>query len=430
MLRALESAMNKPADVSLAVTPLATVAGLASRSDGTPSNASLAMIDRLIAFPTVSRDSNLGLIEYARDELARLGVRANLIYDAARNKANLFATLSAEPDRIKSGGLVISGHTDTVPVDGQEWSSDPFVADHRDRRIHGRGTADMKGFIAIALAAVPKFLAAQERLPLHLSLTYDEETTFFGVRDLLADLSDRGIRPAGCIIGEPTDMRAIVAHKGKRDMCCRVRGREAHSSLTPDGVNAIEFAARLVAFIRQTADRLSREEPRDVRFAVPYTTLQTGVIHGGIAVNVVPRDCEFVFEMRNLPATSTDEVTRAIVGYAERDLVPEMHRVTRDAGITFELGMDLPAFGIEPDHPIVLWAQQAASTTHLSAGAVGFATEASMFAKAGIPTVVLGPGSIDQAHKPDEYISYDQVAACEAFFDRIVTQPMPNAWVR
>ena len=182
----------------------------------------------------------------------------NLIYDAARNKANLFATLSAEPDRIKTGGLVISGHTDTVPVDGQDWSSDPFVADHRDRRIHGRGTADMKGFIAIALAAVPKFLAAQERLPLHLSLTYDEETTFFGVRDLLADLADRGIRPAGCIIGEPTDMRAIVAHKGKRDMCCRVRGREAHSSLTPDGVNAIEFAARLVAFIRQTADSLSQ----------------------------------------------------------------------------------------------------------------------------------------------------------------------------
>ena len=385
------------------------------------------MIDRLIGFPTVSRDSNLGLIEYARDELARLGVRSNLIYDAARNKANLFATLSAEPDRLKAGGLVISGHTDTVPVDGQDWSSDPFVANHRDGRIHGRGTADMKGFIAIALAAVPKFLAAQEKLPLHLSLTYDEETTFFGVRDLLADLADRGIRPAGCIIGEPTDMRAIVAHKGKRDFCCRVRGREAHSSLTPEGVNAIEFAARLVAFIRQTADRLSREEARDARFAVPYTTLQTGVIKGGIAVNVVPRDCEFTFEMRNLPATSTDEVTRTIVEYAERQLVPEMRRVAIDASIAFECGMDLPAFGIAPDHPLVRWAQEVASTAHLSAGAVGFATEASMFAKAGIPTVVIGPGSIDQAHKPDEYISYDQVAACETFFDRIVAQPLPRS---
>ena len=390
-----------------------------------PSAASLAMIDRLLAFPTVSRDSNLGLIEYARDELARHGVRANLIYDAQRNKANLFATMSAEPDRITTGGLVISGHTDTVPVDGQDWSSDPFRADHRNGRIHGRGSADMKGFIAIALAAVPKFLAAQERVPLHLSLTYDEETTFFGVRDLLADLAERGIRPAGCIIGEPTDMRAIVAHKGKRDLCCRVRGREAHSSLTPEGVNAIEFAARLIAFIRQLADRLAREEPRDARFAVPYTTLQTGVVSGGIAVNVVPRDCEFTFEMRNLPETSTDELTRAITEYAERELLPQMKRVASDAAIAFECGMDLPAFGIVTDHPLVRWAQQVARTSHLSPGAVGFATEASMFSRAGIPTVVIGPGSIEQAHKPDEYISYEQVAACEAFFDRIIEQPMP-----
>ncbi|MEO8187537.1 MAG: M20/M25/M40 family metallo-hydrolase, partial [Burkholderiaceae bacterium] len=175
--------MNKPAYLSLVDLPAS-----AAPSNAVPSHASLAMIDRLIGFPTVSRDSNLGLIEFARDELARLGVRSNLIYDAARSKANLFAILSAEPDRLKTGGLVISGHTDTVPVDGQDWSSDPFVANHRDGRIHGRGSADMKGFIAIALASVPKFLAAQERLPLHLSLTYDEETTFFGVRDLLADL--------------------------------------------------------------------------------------------------------------------------------------------------------------------------------------------------------------------------------------------------
>jgi acetylornithine deacetylase len=414
--------MNKPIDVQLDAQRDTLPAA--------PSAASLAMIDRLIAFPTVSRDSNLGLIEYARDELARLGVRANLVYDASRNKANLFATLSSEPDRIKIGGLVISGHTDTVPVDGQDWSSDPFRAEHSfasgNGRIHGRGSADMKGFIAIALAAVPRFLTAQEKLPLHLSLTYDEETTFFGVRDLLADLAERGIRPAGCIIGEPTDMRAIVAHKGKRDFCCRVRGREAHSSLTPEGVNAIEFAARLVAFIRQTADRLSREEPRDARFAVPYTTLQTGLIKGGIAVNVVPRDCEFSFEMRNLPTTSTDELTRAIIEYAERELLPEMRSVASDTSIAFERCMDLPAFGIAPDHPLVRWAQQVASTAHLSAGAVGFATEASMFSQAGIPTVVIGPGSIDQAHKPDEYISYEQVAACEAFFDRIIAQPMPS----
>src|SRR5512145_1647534 len=219
-----------------------------------PSAEALAMIDRLIAFPTVSRDSNLGLIEFARDELARLGVRSNLVYDADGRKANLFCTLADDPDRLKTGGLVLSGHTDTVPVDGQDWSSDPFRADHRAGRIHGRGTADMKGFIAIALAWADRFWAAQERMPIHLSLTYDEETTFYGVRGLVKDLEERGVRPAGCVIGEPTDMRAIVAHKGKRDWCCRLRGREAHSSLTTSGVNAIEFAALLIAHIRSVAD--------------------------------------------------------------------------------------------------------------------------------------------------------------------------------
>jgi acetylornithine deacetylase len=401
--------MNKPVESAVA---------------SAPSAAALSSIDRLIAFPTVSRDSNLGLIEWVRDELARLGVRSNLVYDVGGHKANLFATLSAEPDRVKTGGLVLSGHTDTVPVDGQDWSSDPFRATHRNGRIHGRGTADMKGFIAIALAWAPRFLAAQERLPLHLSLTYDEETTFLGVKGLVADLADRGIRPAGCIIGEPTDMQAIVAHKGKRDLCCKVRGRESHSALTPQGVNAIEFAARLIAWIRGIADRLAREEARDARFAVPHSTLQTGLIKGGIATNVVPRDCEFHFEMRNLPSMSHDVLENEIVQYAERELVPQMKRVASDAGIAFERGLDLPAFGIAPDAPIVRWAQEIARTSHLGAGAVSFATEASIFAQAGIPTVVLGPGSIDQAHKPDEYISYEQVAACEAFFARMIEQPL------
>jgi acetylornithine deacetylase len=392
-----------------------------------PSPAALAMIDRLIALPTVSRDSNLGLIETVRDELAALGVRSQLIYDTSGAKANLFATLADEPDRLRTGGLVLSGHTDTVPVDGQDWATDPFVSSHRAGRIHGRGSADMKGFIAILLAWVPKFLAAQDRLPLHLALTYDEETTFLGVRGLVADLAERGIRPAGCIIGEPTDMQAVVAHKGKRDFCCRVRGRESHSALAPQGVNAIEYAAQLIAYIRAMAERLAREEPRDERFAVPHSTLQTGLIHGGIAVNVVPRDCEFSFEMRNLPATSQDELEREIVEYAQRELVPTMRRTAAETGMSFERGMDVPAFGIAPDAPLVRWAQQAARTAQLGTGAVSFGTEASIFSRAGIPTVVIGPGSIEQAHKPDEYISYAQVAACEAFFARMIDEPWSGA---
>ena len=395
-----------------------------------PSPDALAMIDRLIGIPTVSRDSNLGVIELARDHLARLGLRPHLVYDRREKKANLFCTLADDAAASKrgrnSGGIVLSGHSDTVPVDGQDWTSDPFTADHRDGRIHGRGSADMKGFIAIALAWAERFVAAQDRLPIHLAITYDEETTFIGVRGLVADLAERGIRPAGCIIGEPTDMRAIVAHKGKRDWCCRVRGQEAHSSLTPAGVNAIEYAAQLIAYIRALADRLARDEPRDDRFEVPYTTLQTGVIRGGIAVNVVPRDCEFFFEMRNIPGAATEPLEREIADYARQQLLPPMHRVTAAADIRFEPGMSIPAFGIAPDAPLVQWAMQLAGSRRLGTGAVSFATEASVFMDAGIPTVVLGPGSIEQAHKPDEYISYDQVAACEAFFARLIESAPPG----
>jgi len=391
-----------------------------------PSREALAMIDRLIAIPTVSRDSNLGLIELARDHLAALGARPRLVYDASRRKANLFCTLADEPERVREAGIVLSGHTDTVPVDGQDWSSDPFKASHRDGRIHGRGSADMKGFIAIALAWAPRLLAAQETMPVHLALTFDEETSFLGVNTLVADLADAGIRPAGCIIGEPTDMRAIVAHKGKRDFCCRLRGREAHSSLTPAAVNAIEYAALLIAFIRAQADRLAQDEPKDPRFAVPHSTLQTGVIHGGIAVNVVPKDCQFDFEMRNLPATPHDALTQPILDYARNELLPRMKRVAPEADIAFQMGMDLPAFGIDPAAPVVRWAMDLARTAHLGTGAVSFATEASVFQRIGVPTVVLGPGSIDQAHKPDEFISYEQVAACEAFFERLIAARPPQ----
>ncbi len=400
------------------------MSAVAETTTAAPSAAALEMIDRLIAVPTVSRDSNLGLIEIARDHLAALGLKPHLVYDSTGKKANLFCTLAEDAAAMKTRGIVLSGHTDVVPVDGQEWATDPFKAAHRDGRIHGRGTADMKGFIAIALAWAPRFLAAQARLPVHLSLTFDEETTFLGVRGLVADLAERGIKPAGCIIGEPTDMQAIVAHKGKRDFCCRIRGREAHSSLTTTAVNAVEYAAQLVGFIRALAAKMAREEPKDARFEVPHSTLQTGVIHGGIATNVVPRDCEFFFEMRNIPATPHDAMTQPIMEYAQA-LLPEMRAVAPESDIRFEINMDLPAFGIAADAPVVKWAQQLARTQHLGTGAVSFATEASLFAGIGIPTVVLGPGSIAQAHKPDEYITYEQVAACEQFFARLAEAPPP-----
>jgi len=282
-----------------------------------PSAASRAMIERLIAFNTVSRDSNLGLIEWVRDYLQGFGAKTRLTHDAAGKKANLFATLGDS----NKPGLILSGHTDVVPVDGQNWETDPFVATEREGRLYARGSADMKGFIGIILAQAPKFTAAlnENRLdaPLHYALSYDEEVGCLGVRGLIRDLEEQGIRPAGCVVGEPTSMQPIIAHKGTHRFRCAVHGREAHSSYVTHGVNAIEYAARLVVFIRQLADRLAQIEQRDYGFTVPYSTLSTGLIQGGIAANVVPKDCVFHFDMRTLPQASPDALYQEIRRYAE-----------------------------------------------------------------------------------------------------------------
>src|SRR5271168_250694 len=297
-----------------------------------PSAASRAMIERLIRFNTVSRDSNLGLIEWVRDYLVGLGATARLTHDASGKKANLFATLGDS----NKPGLILSGHTDVVPVDGQDWNTDPFVATERDGRLYARGSADMKGFIGIILAQAPHFIAAlnAKRLdaPLHYALSYDEEVGCLGVRGLIRDLEENGIRPAGCVVGEPTSMQPIIAHKGMNRFRCAVRGREAHSSYVTYGVNAIEYAARLVVYIRQIADRLAQFEKRDLGFTVPFTTLSTGLIRGGIASNVVPKDCEFQFDMRTLPQASADALYQEIQAYTE-ELAREMRAIDPQSGI-------------------------------------------------------------------------------------------------
>jgi acetylornithine deacetylase len=265
------------------------------------SPAARSMIERLIAFNTVSRDSNLGLIEWVRDYLQSHGATTRLTHDVTGRKANLFATLGDSP----KPGLILSGHTDVVPVDGQQWNTDPFVASEHDGKLYARGSADMKGFIGIALAQAPQFVAALNsgrlEAPLHYALSYDEEVGCLGVRGLIKDLEDNAIRPAGCVVGEPTSMQPIIAHKGTHRFRCRVLGREAHSSYVTHGVNAIEYASRLIVYIRQVADRLAQIEKRDYGFTVPYSTLSTGLIRGGIAANVIPKDCEFQFDMRTLP---------------------------------------------------------------------------------------------------------------------------------
>ncbi|HEX4153820.1 MAG TPA: acetylornithine deacetylase [Steroidobacteraceae bacterium] len=382
-----------------------------------PSADARAMVERLIAFNTVSRDSNLGLIEWVRDYLTRLGATTRLTHDATGKKANLFATLgdSGKP------GLILSGHTDVVPVDGQSWDTDPFRVVERDGKLYARGSADMKGFIGVALAQAPRFVEALNggRLdaPVHYALSYDEEVGCIGVRGLIRDLEESGIRPAGCVVGEPTSMQPIVAHKGMNRFRCTVRGREAHSSYVTHGVNAIEYAARLVVYIRQIADRLAEFEKRDCGFTVPYTTLSTGLIRGGIASNVIPKECEFQFDMRTLPNASADALYQEIRAKAEV-LSSEMRSIDPQAGIELEWASQTIGLAASESDAIVQWAMRLAHAEQT--GKVSYGTEAGLFQKMGVPTVILGPGDIAEAHRPNEFVALEQLAQCESFMGRIL----------
>ena len=378
-----------------------------------PSDATLEILRTLVGFDTVSHRSNLGLIEWVRDRLARQGVSSRLTYDADKRKANLFATIGES----RPAGLVLSGHTDVVPVEGQDWSSDPFTLTERDGRLYGRGSADMKGFIASALAAVPAMLAADLPAPIHLALSYDEEVGCFGARGLIADLQEAGFAPAGCIVGEPTLMAPIVSHKGTWRLRCCVRGREAHSAMPTHGVNAIEYAAELVVFMRDIAARFMREESHDLAFPVPFSTIQTTTIAGGTAQNIVPNACELVVDLRTMPQTSFEALHQEILSFAER-LDTRMKSAFPETGMQVEFLAGVPAFVVADTAPIVDYARRLARTQ--GAGKVTFGTEAGLFTQAGIPTVVLGPGSIDDAHRPDEFVALEQMAACDAFMQRIV----------
>ena len=381
-----------------------------------PSTEALAMIDRLIAYDTTSRESNLGLIEWARDYLEGLGAKTRLTYDAKGVKANLFATLGEG----SKPGLILSGHTDTVPVDGQVWKTDPFTPTIVGDKLYARGSADMKGFLGIALHHAPTFVAAIEagRLdaPIHYSLSYDEEIGCIGVRGLIADLEAIGLKAAGCIVGEPTSMQPIIAHKGTHRFSCHVHGREAHSSYTTHGVNAIEYAAKLVVFIRAMTDRLKATEVRDYGFTVPFSTMSTGIIRGGIAANVIPKHCEVQFDMRTLPSASAEALYGEIVAYASQ-LEAEMQ--AEDPAGRVELTWESSTGGLAAgeDDAIVKLAKDLSRID--KTGKVSYGTEAGLFQQIGIPTVVCGPGDIAQAHAPDEFVALDQLAQCERFMERL-----------
>jgi acetylornithine deacetylase len=374
---------------------------------------STEMIRRLIAFDTTSRDSNLALIDFVRNYLDDYRVKSELVYDGERRKANLYATIGAG-DR---GGVMLSGHTDVVPVDGQAWDADPFTVAEHDGRLYGRGTSDMKSFIAIALAMVPEFIAAKAATPLHLALTYDEEVGCIGVRGLIQKLAARAVKPRLCIIGEPTLMQPVIAHKGKRSLRCHVHGHESHSALAHAGVNAVEIAADIVAQIRRIARRKRDQGPFDPDFTPSYTTVHTGTIAGGTALNIVPRECRFDFEIRHLPGDDPEAISAELRQHAAT-LLPEMHGVSTAAGIAFEEFNAIPALATPHDSEVVQLAQSLSGAN--SVGKVSFGTEGGLYQQAGIPTVICGPGSIEQAHRPNEWIALDQVGQCEAFLRRLI----------
>ena len=376
-------------------------------------SAPVELLDRLVALPTVSQDSNLALIELVRDTLARSGVAVRLTFNDERTKANLFATIGDGP-----GGIVLSGHTDVVPVAGQAWTSDPFTMVERDGRLYGRGTADMKGFIATALALVPELVARRLPEPVHLAFSYDEEVGCLGVHHLIADLKTAGIAPRLALIGEPTSMRVVNAHKGICANQTLITGVPAHSSQPQRGVNAIAAAGSMIAFIEQEA-RAAEQRARSIGdFEPPYTTYNIGVVHGGTAMNIIAERAELQWEFRNVPWDDSAELLARAERFVADDLRPRLQARDARADAVTACRVEVPGLMPDPESPAVRLALRL--TGQNRAGTVAFSTEAGLFQRAGIAAVICGPGSIDDAHRADEFVERRQLEACGRFLRQVV----------
>ncbi|WP_039785537.1 acetylornithine deacetylase [Herbaspirillum huttiense] len=377
-------------------------------------------LETLVAFDTTSRNSNLELITTVRDSLEKQGISSWLAHNKEQTKANLFATLpaTAGPNAGSTeGGIVLSGHTDVVPVDGQKWDTDPFKLTEKDGSLFGRGTCDMKGFIATSLALVPEFLAMPRVKPIHLAFSYDEEIGCIGAPVMLEEIVKRGIKVDGCVVGEPTSMNVVVAHKGINAFTCRVHGKSAHSSLTPQGCNAIEYAARLICTIRDFADAYKVNGPYDTLYDVPFSTMTTNQIRGGIAVNTIPDLCEFTYEFRNLPGMSPDKIQAQVTQYVRDQLLPKMQAEYPDAKI--DIGIIAASPALETAEQEAITELVRALTEDNEKRKVAYGTEAGLFQQIGIPTIVCGPGDIGNAHKPNEFVASAQLQRCEQFLRKL-----------
>ena len=374
------------------------------------------ILAELIGFPTISSDSNLALIEWCAARLEGLGARCEISRDATGAKANLFATIGPDVD----GGVVLSGHTDVVPVEGQDWSSDPFVAVERDGLIFGRGSCDMKGFLACALALAPRIAAANLKRPVHFALSYDEEVGCLGARVMLKALEASGRRPGICIIGEPTEMRIIEGHKGCNEYTTRFSGLAGHSAAPHLGVSAVEYAVLYAARLLALREALIARTPPGSRFEPPCTTLQVGGMRGGIAHNVIADQCELDWEMRPVVPADAAFVKREIGDYVDSTLLPAMRAVHADASIETEVIGEVVGFEPMPESEACeLVAELTGSNTR---EVVSFGTEAGLFQKMDISTVICGPGSIGEAHKADEFVAVEQLRQCLEMIEGLVAR--------
>lgn len=389
----------------------------ASKDD---TQAAVEWTQRLVEIDTTSRHSNLGLIELVRDELQARGAQVHLSYNKEGNKANLFATVPATDGGVQ-GGIVLSGHTDVVPVDGQDWSSDPFKPEVRDGKLYGRGSCDMKGYIGTALSLLPDMLSAKLQRPIHFALSYDEEVGCLGAPVMLEDLVRRGLRPDGCIVGEPSSMQPIIAHKGINLWRCSVHGKAAHSSLTPQGLNAIEYAALIIRHVREQADAMRDSGPRDDAFDVPFSTAQVGLVQGGIAVNTVADLCEFHVDHRNLPVVDPQQFGDGLAQFIEQTVLPQMKaEQEQQAAVELASLASAPAFQASEDAAVTQLVRRLTGVQEQHK--VAYASEAGQFEAAGIPTVICGPGDIRQAHAANEYVSLAQLAECREMLSGVIRE--------
>jgi acetylornithine deacetylase len=371
------------------------------------------MLVRLVGFDTTSRHSNLALIDFVRSYLDGLGVTYRVSTSPDGDKANLHVLIGPQT----KGGIALSGHVDTVPVDGQSWSADPFTLRPADGRLYGRGTSDMKGFVACCLAAVPDLMARSLARPIHLFITYDEEVGCHGARRLIEDFAESGLHAELCVVGEPSGMKPVIAHKGKLSMRVTVKGKPGHSSEPDRGVNAVHAAAEAIAWVAAEGRRIRRAGPFEEGFDPPYTTPHVGTVSGGTILNIIPERAQFVMEWRTIPSDDCFAHMEKFKSYIAAEIEPAMHALDPLTGFVFEPNLVLPSLSLDADHALVAMVKQLTGSN--SVGKVAYGTEGGLYQRAGIATIVCGPGHIAQAHQPDEWIAPEQLAACDAFIRRL-----------